>query len=104
MRRPGKGCSRACLAEPPHPRSWDAEPYFDAFALVRLPVLLAGFPALFAAGFRRLRASPREAAPRGMFCLMGACQECLVRVDGEPAQACQEPVRDGMSIAIGAVS
>ncbi len=62
--------------------------------------MLAG--ALFAAGVRRLRASPGQGAPRGMFCLMGACQECLVRVDGEPALACQETVRDGMSVVIEA--
>ena len=54
--------------------------------------------ALFAAGVRRLRASPRVGAPRGMFCLMGSCQECLVRVDGRRALACQEPVRDGMVV------
>ncbi len=54
--------------------------------------------ALFAAGVRRLRASPRVGAPRGMFCLMGTCQECLVRVDGRRALACQEPVRDGMVV------
>jgi predicted molibdopterin-dependent oxidoreductase YjgC len=33
-----------------------------------------------------------------MFCLMGSCQECLVRVDGRRALACQEPVRDGMVV------
>lgn len=54
--------------------------------------------ALFAAGIRRLRASPRTGAPRGMFCLMGTCQECLVRVDGRRVLACQEPVRDGMVV------
>ncbi len=54
--------------------------------------------ALFAAGVRRLRLSPRARAPRGMFCLMGTCQECLVRVDGRRALACQEPVRDGMVV------
>ena len=54
--------------------------------------------ALFAAGVRRLRASPRARASRGMFCLMGTCQECLVRVDGRRGLACQEPVRDGMVV------
>jgi len=55
--------------------------------------------ALFAAGVRRLRLSPRARAPRGMFCLMGSCQECLVRVDGRRVLACLEPVRDGMLVA-----
>ena len=62
--------------------------------------MLAG--ALFAAGIRHLRASPGVGGPRGMFCLMGACQECLVRVDGELALSCQEPVRAGMAVTIEA--
>ena len=56
--------------------------------------------ALFAAGYRRLRRSPRNAAPRGMFCLMGACQECLVRVDGKPVLACQVSVYEGMTVTL----
>ena len=37
--------------------------------------------------------------PRGVFCGMGVCQECLVVVDGVPGRrACMEPVRDGMLI------
>jgi len=54
--------------------------------------------ALFAAGIRRLRSSPRSGAARGMFCLMGACQECLVLVDGRRALACRESVRAGMAV------
>lgn len=49
--------------------------------------------ALFAHGIRCLRQSPRARTPRGMFCLMGSCQECLVMVDGRRALACQTPVR-----------
>ncbi|MBB2927985.1 (2Fe-2S)-binding protein [Paraburkholderia silvatlantica] len=49
--------------------------------------------ALFANGIRRLRMSPRGHGPRGMFCLMGSCQECLVMVNGRRALACQTPVR-----------
>jgi predicted molibdopterin-dependent oxidoreductase YjgC len=59
--------------------------------------------ALFAAGVRRLRASPRAGTPRGMFCLMGVCQECVVIVDGRRALACQEPVRAGMRVRTDAV-
>ena len=44
----------------------------------------------------------REAAPgdrRGVFCGMGVCQECLVRVDGaDGIRACATPVRDGMAV------
>ena len=48
--------------------------------------------ALFAAGRRELRQSPRNSAPRGMFCMMGSCQECLVWVGPRQVPACQIPV------------
>lgn len=57
--------------------------------------------ALFAAGVRTLRRSPRTASPRGMFCLMGSCQECVVEVDGRRAAACQEQVRAGLDVRSG---
>ena len=54
--------------------------------------------ALLVARRRALRTSPRLGLSRGVFCMMGACQECLVQVDGRPALACQTPVRAGMRI------
>lgn len=57
---------------------------------------LAG--ALQASGIRHLRDSPRAGAPRGLFCAMGVCQECVVMVDGRTVAACQEPVRAGMRV------
>jgi len=54
--------------------------------------------ALFAAGRRELRRSPRDHAPRGMFCLMGSCQECLVWVEERKLPACQVPSAAGMEI------
>lgn len=58
---------------------------------------------LWAAGVRTLRASPVQGEPRGFFCAMGACFECLVTVDDRPnVRACVEPVRAGMRIATGA--
>ena len=54
--------------------------------------------AMMAAGCLRLRDSPRAGGPRGAFCLIGICQECLVRVDGITRQACQVAVRDGMVV------
>lgn len=57
--------------------------------------------ALLAAGIKRLGRSPRADAPRGAFCYMGVCQECLIRIGGVPAQACITPVRDGMVIQLG---
>ena len=55
--------------------------------------------AMIARGQRVLRRTSRRAQPRGMFCGMGVCFECLVRVDGErSALACQTPVREGMRV------
>jgi predicted molibdopterin-dependent oxidoreductase YjgC len=56
--------------------------------------------ALWAAGIRRLRPSP-GGAPRGMFCGMGICQECVVEVDGATVPACQTRVAEGLSIRLG---
>ncbi len=54
--------------------------------------------ALLAVGVRALRRSPRAGAPRGAFCLMGVCQECLISADGETVQACLVPIADGMAL------
>jgi predicted molibdopterin-dependent oxidoreductase YjgC len=41
----------------------------------------------------------RGGAPRGVFCGMGVCFDCLVVVDGVPnTRACMTWVRDGMDI------
>ncbi|WP_025597172.1 (2Fe-2S)-binding protein [Burkholderia sp. WSM2230] len=55
--------------------------------------------ALLAAGVARFRATPVSGAPRGPFCMMGACFECLVEIDGVPSrQACMVEVKAGMRI------
>lgn len=54
---------------------------------------------LLAAGIMSFRTTPVSGAPRGPFCMMGACFECLVKIDGVTRQACMEKVRDGMVIA-----
>jgi predicted molibdopterin-dependent oxidoreductase YjgC len=59
--------------------------------------------ALLAAGIRSLRASPRTGAPRGAFCWMGICQECVVVSDGVRHPACRLEVQDGMVIISGTV-
>jgi predicted molibdopterin-dependent oxidoreductase YjgC len=59
--------------------------------------------ALACAGIRTLRTSPRSCAPRGMFCMMGSCQECVVRIDGRIVPACQEPVREGLDVRSGTI-
>ena len=56
--------------------------------------------ALAVAGMTVLRHSPNRGEGRGVFCLMGSCQECLVHVDGVPVLACMEPVRAGMKVCL----
>ena len=55
--------------------------------------------ALMAAGIYRLRRSPNAGTARGAFCLMGVCQECLVRIGGELRQSCMVPVVAGLEVA-----
>ena len=55
--------------------------------------------ALVAAGFVATRTATLSGSPRGPFCLMGACFECLAVVDGQAnVQTCMMPVRDGMRV------
>jgi D-hydroxyproline dehydrogenase subunit gamma len=55
--------------------------------------------ALLAAGITTTRTTPVSGAPRGPFCMMGACFDCLSVVDGRPnVQTCMMPVRDGMRV------
>ena len=55
--------------------------------------------ALLAAGHTVVRQTPGVAAPRGPYCMMGACFECLVEVDERPnVQACMTPAQEGMTV------
>ena len=55
--------------------------------------------ALLAAGHRTTRLTPVSGSPRGPFCMMGVCFECLVEIDGEPSrQGCMVPARAGMTV------
>ncbi len=55
---------------------------------------------LWAAGIRSLRITARTRQPRGFFCGMGACFDCLVSIDGLPGvRACMELARPGMAIS-----
>ena len=49
-------------------------------------------------GCRILRYSPKAGTPRGAFCLMGSCQECLVEVDGHRRLACRTPLVANMDV------
>jgi predicted molibdopterin-dependent oxidoreductase YjgC len=55
--------------------------------------------ALLAAGTVVCRTTPVAGAPRGPFCMMGACFDCLVEVDGCPnVRSCMTRVAPGMRI------
>jgi predicted molibdopterin-dependent oxidoreductase YjgC len=55
--------------------------------------------ALLAAGIGHCRTTPVSGAPRAPYCLMGACFDCLVTIDGVGnRQGCLVPVREGMKV------
>jgi D-hydroxyproline dehydrogenase subunit gamma len=55
--------------------------------------------ALLAAGYLSLRETPVSGQARGPFCMMGACFDCLVQIDGETQQACMVQVRSGLRVS-----
>ena len=47
------------------------------------------------------RTTPVSASPRAPYCLMGACFECLVEVDGVTSnRSCMIRVRSGMEVSL----
>ncbi|NIC06235.1 (2Fe-2S)-binding protein [Billgrantia bachuensis] len=55
--------------------------------------------ALLSAGVEVCRTTPVSGSPRGPYCMMGVCFECLVEVDNIPnVQGCQVLVKEGMQI------
>ena len=48
-----------------------------------------------------LKYSSRKKEPRGFFCLMGSCQECLVQVNDRIVPSCQVVVEEGIIIKTG---
>ena len=55
--------------------------------------------ALVAAGHLAHRVTPVNGRPRGPWCMMGACHDCLVSVDGVPnVQGCTVVVAPGMQV------
>lgn len=54
---------------------------------------------LWADGVHALHVTARRHEPRGFFCAIGVCFDCLVTIDGRRnVRACLEPVRSGMRI------
>jgi aerobic-type carbon monoxide dehydrogenase small subunit (CoxS/CutS family) len=55
--------------------------------------------ALMAAGRRMLRHTHKKNHPRGVYCGIGLCHECLMIVDGVPnTRACQTPAAPGCRV------
>lgn len=57
--------------------------------------------ALRGAGIEGFRFSSRDQDPRGPFCLMGVCQECLVWIDGRRCLSCRVEVQRGIEVVTG---
>ncbi len=55
--------------------------------------------ALHAAGVRYLHESAKKHRPRGLFCAIGNCSSCLMKVNGVPnVRVCVEPLREGIVV------
>lgn len=55
--------------------------------------------ALLAGGVSTFRTTPVSGAPRAPYCMMGACFDCLVEIDGVPnRQSCLITVAPGMQV------
>lgn len=55
--------------------------------------------ALLAAGIKTLRYTPKRHQPRGIFCGIGHCTDCMMTVNGIPnVRTCITPVQEGMEI------
>lgn len=61
--------------------------------------------ALWKAGVRSFRSTRRFGRPRAIYCGIGQCFDCLVRVNGGPVvRACIAPVRHGDDVRWGNLS
>ncbi len=66
---------------------------------VRVPAGETVAAAALIHGLLPFRTSAVSGAPRAPYCMMGACFDCLVEIDGMPnRQACQVRVAEGMAI------
>lgn len=55
--------------------------------------------ALWAKGIKKLRYTKKDGKPRGIYCGIGRCTDCVMIVDGVPnVRTCKTPVRDGMVV------
>lgn len=56
---------------------------------------------LFINNIKKLRLSPKKKQSRGMYCLMGSCQECVVLIDEKKVISCNVFIKDRMKIKVG---
>lgn len=57
--------------------------------------------ALTAAGIRVFRTTEKLHEPRGVYCSMGRCSDCMMIVDGQPnVRTCVTLVEDGMRVEV----
>lgn len=54
--------------------------------------------ALLAANIAVFRHTPASGAPRAPFCMMGACFDCLVEIEGVVRQACMVEVEESLRL------
>lgn len=55
--------------------------------------------ALLAAGISTFRYTKHKDRPRGIYCGIGRCTDCIMTVDGIPnVRTCITPVQDGMRV------
>ena len=68
-------------------------------AALKVPAAVSVAEALLLAGTAPLRRSVISGAPRGPYCMMGSCFECLVTINGvADRQSCLVTVTEGMRI------
>lgn len=67
---------------------------------VTVPMGTTVAAALLAAGQVEFRDTAVTDSPRGPYCMMGVCFDCLVEIDGRPnRQACMTVAQEGMRVA-----
>jgi predicted molibdopterin-dependent oxidoreductase YjgC len=55
--------------------------------------------ALVAAGYKAFRYTSKGREPRGIFCAIGRCTDCVMEVNGRPnVRTCVTPVEEGMAV------
>lgn len=90
------------MSESTEPEEWQLT--FDGRPIRTSPGESVG-AALTNAGVRSWRSTRLAGRPRGLFCGIGICFDCLLSIDGQPNQrACLTPVAPGMRLESGLVS